>query len=84
MISVGLGRALAGCGGLQCVKGIGQKQHTHGRQGKRPAFGAAHVVGKTEEFAHVTNTPCWRFRQIVERFQCPDRRRGTAEPASAA
>jgi hypothetical protein len=48
---------------------------TIGRQGKRPAFGAAHVVGKTKEFAHVTNIPCWRFRQIVERFQPSDRRR---------
>lgn len=46
-----------------------------GRQGKSAASGQAHVVGKTEEFAHVTNTPCWRFRQIVERFQSSDRRR---------
>ena len=46
-----------------------------GRQGKRPAFGAAHVVGKTEEFTRVTNTPCWRFPPIVERFQSSDRRR---------
>jgi hypothetical protein len=75
MISVGPGPASAGCGGWQSVKGIGQQHPVHGRQGKRPAFGAAQVVGKTEEFAHVTNTPCWRFRQIVERFQPSDRRR---------
>jgi hypothetical protein len=77
MISVGPGRATACCGGWQSVVGIGQRQAIHGRQGKRPAFGAAHVVGKTEEFAHVTNTPCRRFRQIVERFQSSDRRRST-------
>jgi hypothetical protein len=75
VISVGPGRASTGYGGWQSVKGIGQTHHIQGRQGKRPAFGAAHVVGKIEEFAHVTNTPCWRFRQIAERFQPSDRRR---------
>jgi hypothetical protein len=59
---------------LSAGEGV-QRVPTNGRQGKRPAFGAAHVVGKTEEFAYVTNTPCWRFRQIVERFQSSDRRR---------
>lgn len=34
MTSVGPGRALAGCGGCQCVKGIGQKHHIHGRRDK--------------------------------------------------
>jgi hypothetical protein len=34
MISVGLGRASAGCGGWQCAKGIGQKHHIHGRRDK--------------------------------------------------
>ena len=46
-----------------------------GRQGKRPALGPAHVVGKIEEFANVANTPCWRFRQIVQGFQASERRR---------
>jgi hypothetical protein len=48
---------------------------TNGRQGKRPAFGAAHVVGKIEEFVNITNTSCWRFLQIAERFQSSARRR---------
>jgi hypothetical protein len=75
MTSIGLHRLLAGCGMHLIVDGLRWKNPTIGRQGKRPAFGAAHVVGETEEFAHVTNTPCWRFRQIVERFQPSDRRR---------
>jgi hypothetical protein len=75
MISIGLHRLLARCGMQLIVDGLRWKNPTIGRQGKRPAFGAAHVVGKIEEFTHVTNTPCWRFRQIVERFQSSDRRR---------
>ncbi len=77
MIRIGLYRFLAGRGARLVVGGIMQRNPTNGRQGKRPAFGAAHVVGKTEEFAHVTNTPCWRFRQIVERFQSSARRRSS-------
>ena len=48
---------------------------TNGRQGKRPAVGAAHVVGRIEEFTNVTNTRCWRFRQIVQAFQGFERHR---------
>ena len=42
MISVGPGRASAGCGGWQNVKGIGQQHPIHGRQDKAgcPADGA--------------------------------------------
>ena len=75
MTAIGLHRLLACCGMHLSVHGLRWKNSTTGRQGKRPAFGAAHVVGKTEEFAHVTNTPCWRLPQIVERFQSSDRRR---------
>jgi hypothetical protein len=46
-----------------------------GRQGKRPACGAAHVVGKIEEFTNVINTRCWRFGQIVQAFQSFERHR---------
>ena len=46
-----------------------------GRQGKRPARGPAHVVGKIEEFANSANTLCWRFHQIVQAFQTSERRR---------
>ncbi|AGK57183.1 hypothetical protein HYPDE_27518 [Hyphomicrobium denitrificans 1NES1] len=52
-----------------------RRQPTHGRQGKRPARGPAYVVGKIEEFANVANTPCWRFRPIVQGFQASERRR---------
>ena len=57
------------------VSGPDAYNPTNGRQGKRPAVGAAHVVGKIEEFVNVTNTRCWRFLQIAERFQSSERRR---------
>ena len=69
--------ALEGCGGcLRVVEGR-HRNPTHGRQGKRPAFSAAYVVGKNEEFTDVLDTPCWRFPQIVKRFQSFERRRLT-------
>ena len=52
-----------------------RRRPTHGRQGKRPAFGAAYVVGKIEEFTNAANTHCWRFLQIVQAFQGFARRR---------
>jgi len=33
------------------------------------------MVGKIEECANAANTRCWRFRQIVKRFQTSERRR---------
>jgi Transglycosylase SLT domain len=58
------------------------RDQTNGRQGKRPAVGAAHVVGKIEEFTNVTNIHCRRFLQIAERFQSSERRRsGFAQSA---
>ena len=61
-----------------------RRQPTNGRQGKRPAVGPAHVVGKIEEFVNVTNTRCWRFLQIVERFQSSKRHRsGFAQGAGS-
>ena len=70
-------RALEGCGGGLYVAEGRHRNPTHGRgrQGKRPALGAAHVVGKIEEFTNVTNTRSWRFLQIVQRFQSSERRR---------
>ncbi len=68
-------RTLAGRGGgLRVAEGL-HRNPTNGRQGKRPGYGAAHVVGKIEEFTNVTNTRCWRFLQIVQRFQSSERRR---------
>jgi hypothetical protein len=53
------------------------------RQDKSVDCGLAHVVGKIEEFTNVTSTGCWRFRQIVERFQSSERRRSEL-PGGAA
>lgn len=75
MIAIGGNRAVEGCGGGLCGSDRQHRNPTNGRQGKRPAFGAAHVVGKIEEFTNVTNTRCWRFLQIVQRFQSSERRR---------
>ena len=75
MSAIGGRRAVEGCGGGLGVRDSQHRNPTHGRQGKRPALGPAHVVGKIEEFANVANTPCWRFHQIVQRFQASERRR---------
>ncbi len=48
---------------------------THGRQGKRPAFGSAHVVGRIAELAAANNTHCWPFSKFPERNQSSERRR---------
>lgn len=68
-------RGLAGAG-MEWARGAGERRRpTHGRQGKRPALGPAHVVGWIGEFADPADTPCWRFHQIVQGFQASDRRR---------
>ena len=61
-------------GGLRVAEGR-HRNPTHGRQGKRPALWAAHVVGRIEEFANITSTRCWRFLQIVQEFQRSERHR---------
>jgi hypothetical protein len=55
-----------------------RRDPTNGRQGKRPAFGAAYVVGWTGQFTDSTDTPCWRFSRFLQGNQCSKRRR-TAE-----
>ena len=68
-------RALEGYGrGLRVSEGR-HMDPIHGRQGKRPAFGAAHVVGNIEEFVNANDTCCWRFSQIAERNQYSERHR---------
>ena len=75
MSPLGDDHALEGCGGgLRVVEGR-HRNPTHGRQGKRPALGPAHVVGKIEEFANAANTRCWRFPRIVQEFQRSARHR---------
>ena len=75
MSPLGDDHALEGCGGgLRVVEGR-HRNPTHGRQGKRPALSAAHVVGKIEEFVNAANTRCWRFPQIAQECQCSERHR---------
>ena len=45
------------------------------RQDKRPAIGAAHVVGWIGEFASVTSRPCWRFLRFLQQNQSSKRHR---------
>jgi len=68
-------RTLAGFGEPLRVGGAEHGNTTTCRQGKRPAFSAAYVVGKIDEFTNVTSTRCWRFLQIVQAFQGFERRR---------
>ncbi len=75
MSAIGGNRAVEGCGGGLRVRDSQHRNPTNGRQGKRPALGAAHAVGKIEEFANITSTRCWRFVQIDQRFQSSERRR---------
>jgi hypothetical protein len=57
-----------------------QMESSHGRQGKRPAFGAAYVVGWIGQFTDIGDMPCWRFLRFVQANQCPERRRTAARP----
>jgi hypothetical protein len=75
MSAIGGHRAVEGCGGNLGVRNGQHRNPTHGRQGKRPASGAAYVVGRIEDFAHTTDTPCWRFLYFSQRIQCSKRHR---------
>jgi hypothetical protein len=74
--------------GLSCsVAGLAAKhwvrwKPTTRRQGKRPAFGAAQVVGWIGYFEHPTTPPCWRSRHLLQGFQRPERHRRSLLPAS--
>jgi len=75
MSSFGDDHALEGCGGgLRVVEGR-HRNPTHGRQGKRPASGAAYMVGKIEDFANITDLPCWRSLRFSQRNQHTKRHR---------
>ena len=78
MSAIGEHRAVVGCGGSLCVRDSQHRNPTNGRQGKRPAFGAAYVVGEIEEFANTTDTPCWRSRRFSQRNQSIKRRRSAS------
>jgi hypothetical protein len=80
MISVGPGRASAGCGGWQRAKGNGQEQPIHGRQGKSAACGRAHMVGWLDFCRPSGLRASWRFSGNPQRFQGRGRRRHLIEP----
>jgi hypothetical protein len=77
MSAIGGHRAVEGYSGSLCVTDRQHRNSAHGRQGKRPAFGAAYMVGTIEDFANTTDTPCWRSQQFFQRNQSPQRRRCT-------
>src|SRR6185312_7455242 len=60
MSAIGGHRAVEGYGCGLCVRDSQHRNPTNGRQGKRPASGAAYVVGKIENFANISDTPYWR------------------------
>jgi hypothetical protein len=74
MSAIGGHRAVEGCGGKLGGRNGQHRNPTHGRQGKRPAFVAAYVVGKIDDFPHTTDTPCCRSRQFSQRNQSAQRR----------
>jgi hypothetical protein len=80
MISVGPGRASAGCGGWQSVKGIVQQHPIHGRQGKSAASGRAHMVGRLDFCVLSGRRAGWRLSRKPQRFQRCGRRRRLIEP----
>lgn len=73
MSAIGDHRAVEGYGGGLCVRDSRHRNPTNGRQGKRPASGAAYVVGKIEDFANITDTPCWRSLRFSQQNQCATR-----------
>ena len=75
MSAIGGHRAVEGCGGGLCVRDSQHRNPTNGRQGKRPAFGAAYVVGKIDEFTNDRGTSCWRSLRFSQRNQSAQRRR---------
>jgi len=75
MSAIGGHRAVEGGGGGLCVRDSRHRKPANGRQGKRPASGAAYVVGKIEDFSNITDTPCWRSLRFSQRNQCIMRHR---------
>jgi len=80
MSAIGGDRAVEGCGGKLSVRNGQHRNPTHGRQGKRPAFGAAYVVGKIGDFANITDTPRWRSLRFFQRNQSALRHRSQLQP----
>ncbi len=83
MRAIGGHHAVEGCGGDLCVRDSQHRNPTNGRQGKRPAFVAAYVVGRIAEFANALDTPCWRFLLFLERNQSSKRHRSDSRRRSS-
>jgi hypothetical protein len=66
-------RSIEGLRGSECRS----RKPTNGRQGKRPAFSAAYVVGWIGQFTASIEVACWRFDRFVQRIQASERRRAT-------
>jgi hypothetical protein len=79
MREIGGHHAVEGYGGGLCVRDSQHRNPTNGRQGKRPAFGSAYVVGKIEESCNISDTPRWRFLHFSKRIQWSKRRRSDSE-----
>ena len=75
MIAISGRRVVEGCSGSLDGSDRQHRNLTHGRQGKRPASGAAYVVGKIEVFTVFIDTPCWRFPHFRQPIQWFKRRR---------
>jgi hypothetical protein len=80
MNAVGGHRAVEGCGGGLCVRDSRHRNPTNGRQGKKPAFGAAYVVGPIEQFGDTGDMPCWPCARFVKANQRTERRRAASRP----
>ena len=75
MSVISIHRGVEGCGGGLRGSDRQRRNPTNGRQGKRPAFVTAQVVGWVGYFEHSTTPPRWRLRHFLKRFQRPARRR---------
>ena len=75
MSAIGDYRAVEGGGGGSCLMDSRDRNPTNRRQGKRPASGAAYVVGKIEVFTVFIDTPCWPVPHFPQPIQWFKRRR---------
>jgi len=71
MSAIGGHRAVEGSGGGLCVRVSQHRNATHGRQGKRPAFGAAYMVGEIEGFANIADTPAGALHDFPNEINRP-------------
>lgn len=75
MSAIASGRRLSQVFGHWRLAGREQELADRGWQGKRPASGAAQVVGWVGDFWRLVTSPCWRFIDFLQRFQDIERRR---------